>query len=58
VEQYVEQHPAFAAAFENPLPVPAIDPDDVSAAMIYLCGNSGRYVTGVTLPLDAGVLLK
>jgi SDR family mycofactocin-dependent oxidoreductase len=58
VEQYVEQHPAFAAAFENPLPVPAIDPDDVSAAMIYLCGNSGRYVTGVTLPLDAGVLIK
>ncbi len=22
--------------------------------MVYLCGRSGRYVTGITLPVDAG----
>jgi hypothetical protein len=29
-------------------------PVDVTEAMIYLCGQSGRYVTGITLPVDAG----
>src|ERR1700727_378553 len=53
IEQFAEKHPSFAAAFVNLLPVPAIDPEDVSEAMVYLCGKSGRYVTGVTLPIDA-----
>jgi NAD(P)-dependent dehydrogenase (short-subunit alcohol dehydrogenase family) len=35
-----------------------IDPEDVSEAMVYLCGRSGRYITGTTLPVDAGILLK
>jgi len=26
--------------------------------MVYLCGQSGRYVTGVTLPVDAGFSVK
>jgi hypothetical protein len=30
----------------------------VTEATIYLCGRSGRYITGVTLPVDAGLTLK
>jgi hypothetical protein len=26
--------------------------------MVYLCGRSGRCVTGVTLPVDAGNAVK
>lgn len=58
VESYAREHPAFAEAFVNLLPVPAIDTADVTDAMVYLCGESGRYITGVTLPLDGGLLLK
>lgn len=40
------------------LPVSILEQADVSEAIVYLCGESGRYVTGVTLPLDAGWLVK
>ncbi|ORV56484.1 3-ketoacyl-ACP reductase [Mycobacterium florentinum] len=57
-DKYLEQHPAFATAFTNLLPVSVIDPEDVSEAMLYLCAKSGRYITGTTLSVDAGILLK
>ena len=42
----------FAAM--NLLPVPWIDPVDVSNAIVWLASDAARYVTGVTLPVDAG----
>ncbi|MEC4763848.1 mycofactocin-coupled SDR family oxidoreductase [Mycobacterium sherrisii] len=58
VDAYLAEHPDFAEAFANLLPVPLVDPEDVTAAIVYLCGESGRYITGVTLPVDAGLLVK
>ena len=43
-----------AARSHNALGVPCIEPEDVSAAVIYLAAASGRYVTGSTFMLDAG----
>jgi NAD(P)-dependent dehydrogenase (short-subunit alcohol dehydrogenase family) len=40
------------------LPVPWIEPDDVSEAVLYLTADSGRYVTGTTLTIDAGWTTK
>jgi NAD(P)-dependent dehydrogenase (short-subunit alcohol dehydrogenase family) len=42
----------------NLLPVPWIEPRDVAAAVLYLAGESGRYITGTTLVLDAGLLTR
>jgi SDR family mycofactocin-dependent oxidoreductase len=42
------------SALANLLPVALVEPADVTEAMLYLCGESGRYITGVTLPVDAG----
>ena len=42
----------------NLLPVPWIEPRDVADAVLYLAGESGRYVTGTTLVLDAGLLTR
>lgn len=42
----------------NTLPVPWIDPVDISNAVLYLSSDEGRYVTGVTLPVDAGAYVK
>ena len=42
----------------NTLPVPWIDPVDISNAVLYLSSDEGRCVTGVTLPVDAGAYVK
>lgn len=40
------------------LPVPWVDSEDVSNALLFLVSDAARYVTGVALPVDAGALLK
>jgi (+)-trans-carveol dehydrogenase len=42
----------------NTLPIPWIEPVDVSNAVLWLASDEARYVTGVPLPVDAGELLK
>lgn len=58
VEQLMAEQPEYAAAFENLLPVPLIEASDISEAMLYLCGPSGRFITGIQLPVDAGFLVR
>jgi (+)-trans-carveol dehydrogenase len=36
------------------LPVPWIEPVDISNAIVFLTSEEGRYITGVALPVDAG----
>jgi (+)-trans-carveol dehydrogenase len=43
-----------AARSHHALGVSAVEPEDVSAAVVYLAAPSGRYVTGTTFMLDAG----
>jgi SDR family mycofactocin-dependent oxidoreductase len=54
--QYVAQYPEVATALQNPLPVSLIEAVDVSNAIVWLCSDEGRYITGVTLPVDAGII--
>jgi (+)-trans-carveol dehydrogenase len=42
----------------NALPIPWVEPVDISNAVLWLASDEARYVTGVTLPIDAGELLK
>jgi SDR family mycofactocin-dependent oxidoreductase len=56
--QHMSEHPEGNSAFENLLPVELIEPADVSATMVYLCGQSGRYITGITLAVDGGLTVK
>lgn len=38
------------------LPVPFLDPVDVSNAVVYLASDDGRYITGTAQVLDAGAM--
>lgn len=41
----------------NAIPIPWVDPVDISNAVLFLASDEGRYITGVPLPVDAGFLL-
>ncbi|ABW13852.1 short-chain dehydrogenase/reductase SDR [Parafrankia sp. EAN1pec] len=41
----------------NVLPVPWVEPVDISNAVLWLASESSRYVTGVMLPVDAGSVI-
>ena len=42
----------------NLLDVTLVDPEDVSAAVAFLASDEARYITGVALPVDAGMLVR
>jgi SDR family mycofactocin-dependent oxidoreductase len=54
----------MAAAVDNPgtlgnaLPVEVLQPEDIANAVAWLVSDQARYITGVTLPVDAGFLNK
>jgi SDR family mycofactocin-dependent oxidoreductase len=51
-----EVTPAFRAL--NLMDTPWMEPADISKAMLWLASDDARYVTGVTLPIDAGLMVK
>jgi (+)-trans-carveol dehydrogenase len=58
-----EEHPTRdqfekACATLNALPVPWVDSLDISNALLFLASDEARYITGVALPVDAGVTIK
>jgi (+)-trans-carveol dehydrogenase len=50
----------FAAASQalHVLPIPWVEAEDITAAALFLASPEARYITGVTLPVDAGALIK
>jgi len=42
----------------NLLPVPWVEPVDVANAVLFLASDEARYITGVALPVDAGMLVR
>jgi SDR family mycofactocin-dependent oxidoreductase len=42
----------------NALPVPWVEPIDVANALLWLVSDEARYITGVALPVDAGLCIK
>jgi SDR family mycofactocin-dependent oxidoreductase len=51
-------NPDAVKGFYNALPVALIDSVDISNAILYLVSDAGRYVTGTTLTVDAGYLVR
>ncbi len=51
---------ALAPRFQtlNALALPWVEPVDISNAVLFLASDEARYITGVTLPVDAGWLVK
>jgi len=53
---YEDMEPGFAAL--NPLPTPWVQPEVISDAVLFLAADTGKYITGIALPLDAGFTIQ
>jgi len=42
----------------NPMGAPLLEAYDISNAMVFLASDEARYITGVTLPVDAGAMVQ
>jgi SDR family mycofactocin-dependent oxidoreductase len=51
-----DAEPSFAV--QQAMPVPYVEPLDISNAVLFLASDEARYVTGQQLRVDAGALLK
>lgn len=51
---FTVEHPDVASALQNALPVSLVECEDISNTIVWLASEEARYVTGVTLPVDAG----
>jgi NAD(P)-dependent dehydrogenase (short-subunit alcohol dehydrogenase family) len=58
VQQWLAEQPDVAGAMTDLLPVELLEPVDISNAIVWLVSDDARYVTGVTLPVDAGFTVK
>jgi len=58
IGRWIADNPQAAAMVSNLMPVELIQAVDISNAILYLVSDDGRYVNGVTLPVDAGFTVK
>jgi NAD(P)-dependent dehydrogenase (short-subunit alcohol dehydrogenase family) len=49
-----QEHPSAPKLATNLLPVPFIEAQDVTNVVVWLASDKARYITGATLPVDAG----
>ena len=47
-----------AAVSMQALPIPWVEPVDISNALVFLASDEGRYVTGIQFPVDGGFMQK
>lgn len=58
MQEFISQDPALSNAMANALPVEMLEAVDISNAILWLVSDDARYVTGITVPVDAGFTNK
>jgi NAD(P)-dependent dehydrogenase (short-subunit alcohol dehydrogenase family) len=53
-----EERPDLIPIFVNAMPTPAVEPADVSNAVLFLISDESRWVTGLQFKVDAGVTIN
>jgi NAD(P)-dependent dehydrogenase (short-subunit alcohol dehydrogenase family) len=58
VEHPTQEQAASVFQSTNALPIPWVEPIDISNAVLFLASDEARYVTGTELKVDAGFTVK
>ena len=48
----------FPAQSTMLLPVPWLEPEDITYGVLFLASDEARYITGIALPIDGGTLCQ
>jgi SDR family mycofactocin-dependent oxidoreductase len=57
-QEMIKSRPDLEALLMPTMPVPLMDPVDISNGVLYLASDEGRYVTGICLPIDCGLTCR
>jgi SDR family mycofactocin-dependent oxidoreductase len=58
MDQFLAAFPDAVSSLTNLLPVEVLDANDISDTVVFLASDAAKYITGVTLPVDAGFTAK
>lgn len=58
LENPTAEDAAVTFPFMQAMPIPWVEPEDISHAVVYLASDESRYVTGQQLRIDAGAGMK
>jgi SDR family mycofactocin-dependent oxidoreductase len=58
LQKLLANNPEWADSFRHPMPIDLLTPDDISNALLWLASDEARFVTGVVLPIDAGLTVS
>lgn len=48
----------LASEFYHALPTPWLEPEDVAELVLFLASDGSKYMTGASIPIDAGCMVK
>jgi NAD(P)-dependent dehydrogenase (short-subunit alcohol dehydrogenase family) len=57
-DRFANANPEDVLALVNAIPVEFVDADDIANAVLFLCSDESRYLTGSALRVDAGSSLR
>jgi SDR family mycofactocin-dependent oxidoreductase len=59
VQEAIAAHPELTAAYQGTNPIAGgQSPDDIADAVLWLCSQEARRITGATLPVDGGTVVR
>jgi len=58
LENPTRQDAELAFGVQQAMPIPYVEPVDISNAVLFLASDEARYITGMQLRVDAGGYLK
>jgi NAD(P)-dependent dehydrogenase (short-subunit alcohol dehydrogenase family) len=58
LENPTRQDAELAFPVQQAMPIPYVEPADISNAVLFLASDEARYITGMQLRVDAGGYLK
>lgn len=58
MQKLFESNDPALASMQNALPVPILQPEDIAGAVAWLVSDEAKYITGISLPVDAGFTVR